>query len=743
MIFLFLVAALAILGLVVFAFIEQWDKGSKRKLILWLVVPVVVVIGLLLLRIQLMRWTDCLPRNCPGATLVGRDLKNENLSNGNFVQADLSRANLYGARFVNASLSGAKLNSANLQRSDLTGAELRGADLSGADLAGARLDGADLRGANLTKANLSGIDLTSTNLLGAQFNDARLVAADLTGAQLNAVTFAGAQMKGAKLGQANLSGAVFSGANLRGADLADSVLAGAWLNLADMIGVDATNSDLSGTSLIGANLASANLSGSNLMGSTLVGVDLSGASVNAADLRNMRVEFATLTADDWRRDPRLAELNEGARKQIEQKETQLQAASSDNQTIWNGSAAAGDLAKAQEKQLEMASNAANVLKLGLLLDLDGPLTTTQQSALDAMLLAIDEINVNGGVVGRQLQPVVRSINTDPESFARQVRELIEEENVAVLFSGATSEQRKAALPLLAETDTPLFSFPVSEGFESAPQIFYVGAEPSQYVVPAVQYLLNQGVGSALLVGKDDSFSHAVNAIVKAMLQANGVAVVGEFYAPGSNPDFRSLLLQIQSTAPAVVISTLDDSWSPDLYRMLAEAGLDSQAMPVMNLVMSEEGFRSVDPALLVGHMVAGTYFQSVEPPEDSSFSLAFRTAYGKERITSEPIASAYASVYLWMALAAAAESVDAPDLRAAAASGLVEQRTPRGMQRIDAATQYTSAMARVGIVEDDGNVKLVYESVDPLPPDPYLTQFAWAARLAGELQEQSWQGGSQ
>lgn len=724
------------LGAIAVFIMEQWRKGNKRKIVMWLLLLVLGMVGPLLARTQIARWMDCLPRNCPGANLVGRHLQHENLSNGNFVQADLSRANLYGAQLVNSFLSGAKLYSANLQRADLTGADLTGADLTNADLTGAILDGADLRGANLTRANLNGIDLTKTILLGAQLDDAGLIAADLTGANLKAVSFAGAQMNGAILGHSDLSGANLSSANLSGAHIADSLLAGAWLNLAVMIGADLTNSDLSGSSMIGANLASANLSDSSLMGSTLVGVDLDGASVNGADLRNVRTTFATLTDEDWRRDPRLAELNEGARNQIEQNETQLQAASADSRTIWNGSEAAVEVTKAQERQLLATTNAADTLKVGLLLDLGGSITTTQKSMLDAMLLAVDEINLNGGVLGRQLQPVNRSIGDDPESFARAVRELAEE-GVAVIFSGATSEQRKAALPVLAETDTPLFYYPPYEGFESAPQVFYAGAEPSQYVLPAVQYLLDQDFGRVLLVGRDNLYSQTVHHIIKAQLRDTDLAVAAEVYIAGSTPDFQSLFPQIQSSAPDIIISTIGDDWSPEFYQQLTAAALDSSILPVMNLAMSEESLRLIDPSIMAGHMIAGTYFQKIETPENLSFTQAVQAAYGKERATSGLTAAAYGAIYLWQALAESAKSVDTPALRAAAATGQIEQRTPRGVLRFGADSQHTTATARIGMVESDNSITLLYESESPLEPDPYLTQFTWAARLPGELSRQA------
>jgi len=132
------------------------------------------------------------------------------------------------------------------------------------------------------------------------------------------------------------------------------------------------------------------------------------------------------------------------------------------------------------------------IKVGILHSLSGTMSISEVSLKDAELMAIEEINNNGGVLGKKLEPIVEDGASDWPTFAEKAKKLLQKDKVAVIFGCWTSASRKAVLPVVEENNGLLF-YPVQyEGLESSPNIFYMGAAPNQQIVPAVKWLFDNG-----------------------------------------------------------------------------------------------------------------------------------------------------------------------------------------------------------------------------------------------------------
>ena len=120
------------------------------------------------------------------------------------------------------------------------------------------------------------------------------------------------------------------------------------------------------------------------------------------------------------------------------------------------------------------------------------MSISEVAVRDAELLAIEEINAAGGVLGQQIEPVVEDGASDWPTFAEKAEKLLTVDEVAVVFGGWTSASRKAMLPVFEGLDGLLF-YPVQyEGLEASPNIFYTGATTNQQIIPALDYLKEQG-----------------------------------------------------------------------------------------------------------------------------------------------------------------------------------------------------------------------------------------------------------
>lgn len=170
--------------------------------------------------------------------------------------------------------------------------------------------------------------------------------------------------------------------------------------------------------------------------------------------------------------------------------------------------------------------AADTIKVGIMHSLSGTMAISETPLKDVALMTIDEINAQGGVLGKKLEPVVVDPASNWPLFAEKARQLLSQDKVAAVFGCWTSVSRKSVLPVFEELNGLLF-YPVQyEGEEMSPNVFYTGAAPNQQAIPAVEYLMSEDGGSAkrfFLLGTDYVYPRTTNKILRAFLHSKGVA----------------------------------------------------------------------------------------------------------------------------------------------------------------------------------------------------------------------------
>ena len=159
------------------------------------------------------------------------------------------------------------------------------------------------------------------------------------------------------------------------------------------------------------------------------------------------------------------------------------------------------------------AQAQATIKVGVLHSLSGTMAISETVLKDVALMAIDEINAKGGVLGKKLEPVVVDPASNWPLFAEKAKQLIDQDKVAVTFGCWTSVSRKSVLPVYEEKNSLLF-YPVQyEGEELSKNVFYTGAAPNQQAIPAVEYLMSKDGGSAkrwVLLGTDYVYPRTTN-----------------------------------------------------------------------------------------------------------------------------------------------------------------------------------------------------------------------------------------
>ncbi|MGV0717651.1 urea ABC transporter substrate-binding protein [Mycolicibacterium sp. XJ662] len=368
------------------------------------------------------------------------------------------------------------------------------------------------------------------------------------------------------------------------------------------------------------------------------------------------------------------------------------------------------------------------VKIGALNSLSGTMAISEVTVRNAIDLAVEQINAAGGVMGKQVELVGEDGASEPTVFAEKAEKLISSDCVAAVFGGWTSSSRKAMLPVFESTDALLY-YPVQyEGLEASDNIFYTGATTNQQIVPALDYLKEQGVTSLYLVGSDYVFPQTANRIIKAYADANGIEIKGEDYTPLGSTDFSTIVNKIRTADADAVFNTLNGDSNVAFFREYRNVGLTPQDMPVVSVSIAEEEIGGIGVQNITGQLTAWNYYQTIDTPVNNAFVKAYKDKYGADKPTSDPMEAAYVSVYLWKNTVEKAKSFDVSAIQDNA--GGVTFDAPEGLVTIDGENHHITKTARIGEIRPDGLIYTVWESPGPIEPDPYLKTYPWAAGLS-------------
>jgi len=379
------------------------------------------------------------------------------------------------------------------------------------------------------------------------------------------------------------------------------------------------------------------------------------------------------------------------------------------------------------------------VKVGVLHSLSGTMAISETVLKDVALMAFEEINAKGGVMGRKIEPVVVDPASNWPLFAEKARQLITQDKAVAVFGCWTSVSRKSVLPVFEELNGVLF-YPVQyEGEELSKNVFYTGAAPNQQAIPAVEYLMSKEGGGAkrwVLLGTDYVYPRTTNKILRAFLKSKGVddKDIDEKYTPFGHSDYQTIVADVKKFAAGgktAVISTINGDSNVPFYKELGNQGLKATDVPVVAFSVGEEELRGVDTKPLVGHLAAWNYFMSLKNPENDAFKKKWAD-YAKAKklpgadkpLTNDPMEATYIGIYMWKQAVEKAKSFDSD--KVIAAMGGQTFKAPDGFTvKMDEKNHHLHKPVFIGEVKADGQFNVVWKTKGPVKAQP------WSPFIAG------------
>jgi len=356
------------------------------------------------------------------------------------------------------------------------------------------------------------------------------------------------------------------------------------------------------------------------------------------------------------------------------------------------------------------------IRIGILHSLTGTMSASEKPVADATLLAIEEINAQGGLLGHRIEAVIADGKSDEEVFAREAERLISEEHVSVLFGCWTSASRKAVLPVI-EAHNHLLFYPVQyEGMEQSENVIYTGAVPNQQILPTVNWAVRTFGPKLYLLGSDYLFPHAANWLIRKQAQLLQAEIVGEHYVTLGSSDMSALIADIRRTKPDTILNTVNGSSNIALFHALKAAGITSKQVPVISFSLGAAGMQAIQADEMAGHYAAWSYFQSLPGEANERFTRAYHQKYGNLPIT-DPMEAAWIGVNLWASAVRGARTWDPKIIHHSVLNQ--SMAAPEGVVSVDPVSHHLWKMARIGKINAGKQFDIVWTSARPLRPYPY------------------------
>lgn len=372
----------------------------------------------------------------------------------------------------------------------------------------------------------------------------------------------------------------------------------------------------------------------------------------------------------------------------------------------------------------VSSYAEDTIKIGVLHSLSGTMAISETTLKDTVQMLVDEQNKKGGVLGKKIEAVVVDPASNWPLFAEKARELISKDKVSAIFGCWTSVSRKSVLPVVEELNGILF-YPVQyEGEESSKNVFYTGAAPNQQAIPAVDYLLKQGVKRWALVGTDYVYPRTANKILEAYLKSKGFKDedIMISYTPFGHSDWQSIVSDIKKFGTAgkktAVVSTINGDANVPFYKELSNQGISAKDIPVVAFSVGEEELSGIDTKPLVGHLAAWNYFESVDSDANDDFIEEWHKYTGDEkRVTNDPMEATYIGFNMWVKAVEKAGTTESNAVQDALIGVTVPNLS--GSYATMMPNHHITKPVLIGEIQEDGQFQVVDETPTTVVADEW------------------------
>ena len=365
-----------------------------------------------------------------------------------------------------------------------------------------------------------------------------------------------------------------------------------------------------------------------------------------------------------------------------------------------------------------SSSSSNTIKLGILEDRSGNFSLVGSPKHKASLLAIEEINNNGGINGKEIEVFDPDPQSDNTRYQDLTRRAIKQERVDALWAGYSSATREAIRPIIDREDQLYFYTTQNEGGVCDKNVFAVGPTARQQLGSVLPYLVEEYGSDIYTIAADYNFGQLSADWVKVLANENDANVIGEEFIPLSNSQIGSTINRIQEADPDFVMSMLVGANHTSFYEQKASAGLD---VPIGTSTAMAQGYehRRLDPPAMANIYAGVNYMEEIPTKrntKEGGFVDRYFNKFPDAPYLNEEAENNYFSIYMYKKAVEQAGTTEQEAVKEALESGITYEapEAPEGESiKLDGATHHVDHHMWVMRADEEHNVEAVEDRVIP------------------------------
>jgi len=259
--------------------------------------------------------------------------------------------------------------------------------------------------------------------------------------------------------------------------------------------------------------------------------------------------------------------------------------------------------------------------------LQGPTGIYGPSCLACGELAVEQLNAQGGIAGREITLVVVDGGRDPEVVASEVGALVDSGAVEAVAGWHISAVRQAIARRSGGKVVYAYAA-MHEGRDDTPGVFMLGERPVNQLLPAAHWMRDQlGVGRWSIVGNDYVFPRVTGRTARLALQPSASRIVSETYVPLGTTNFSSVLQELQRGDVDGVIMLLMGQDAVHFNRQFARQGL-ADRLTRLSPAIEENTLLGGGAGAHRNLYAAAAYFDNMDTIESNELASAYYARHG-------------------------------------------------------------------------------------------------------------------
>lgn len=353
----------------------------------------------------------------------------------------------------------------------------------------------------------------------------------------------------------------------------------------------------------------------------------------------------------------------------------------------------------------VSSSTVDTIKIGIITDLSGPGSTLGPGAVNAAELAVEEINANGGVLGKEVELFIGDSASDAQTANDQAKTILNKNKADALFLMSNSANREAMISTVEKAKKLFFYTPIYEGGAFGDNMYFGGEVPTQQIKPVIPYIMEKyNAKKWFIVGNDYVWARKTSEILKETVEGNGGELVGEEYVPMGTSDFSTIISNIKNANPDFISVEVVGADAISFVKQLKSMGLD-KGLFAYNV--DEDSFKAMGEGA-VGMLEASSYFSTLDTDANKAFLQKYKDKFGEDAPRPNFVSnSPYEPIHLWAEAVNKAGSLELDKVNEALPT--VSFAGPKGEVSLDSETHHAALPIYLGEVKENLEVNIVKE----------------------------------